>query len=68
MKIRGVVGCGTEDAKKHTFHITLAKGHPKIKEIRRRVEDLGKRHGCTVIQWEEREGYDFTWEKEKKEK
>ncbi len=67
-KIRGVVGISSEDAKKHTFTITLAKGHPKINEIKQQVEQAAKRHGCTVVKWEEREGYDFTWKEEKKGK
>jgi len=64
-RVRGVVGFGTE-SEKHTFRVDLAKGHPKIKEIKKKVEDLAKKYGCKVIKWEEREGFDFLWKEKKK--
>jgi hypothetical protein len=66
MKIRGVVGCGNVDRRiENQYYIHLAKGHPKLKEIKESVEVLAKKQGIKVVKWEEYEGYDYTWKEEK---
>ncbi len=65
MRINGVVGCGADREKQNDYRISVAKGHPNMKEIKEKVEKLAKKQGMTVVEWDEREGYDYTWEKPK---
>jgi hypothetical protein len=68
MNTNGVVGCGHLDVRDFTFQVVLAKGNPKNKQIRGSIEAIAKVYGCQVTSWEEREGYNYLWEDEKKKK